>query len=697
MRLACSTLALMVAGLLQAQDPIGTADSLGTYGRVVQSWVALRVSPGREAYAIDRIRELGAWRPAALGSLAITRGEGSPHRVLACGLDETSYVVSHITDDGYLRVHLAGGRARAPLSDSWHVGQRIIVLTTARATSARVRAVPGVFAVRSTHLWRRAPGTVDPPPTLDDLWIDVGVRTRAEVAALGIQILDPVFRDMPDWSVGDAVVGPSAAARAGCAAVAAAAASEQAPAVGRTTFVVSTQSSFNWTGLAGVLAGLGYVDSLIVVHPSALRTSDAAAVSLGAAALPSLRSIGVGAVGALNVRARFPGTLVEAVSEADLRSFFAMVAAAGGIAPHDDPRRLRVSIASIRTPYATDSLSRFAEMLSRLTDTYSVSGDEAAMRDVVRARLPAWARELATTDTAGNLVVSMGPDRDTVVFIAHMDEVGFEVIRAANGVATLRPLGGFYGSLFTGQTALLHLESAERAQGCRPTSGGLRGVFLQPDTSARTREVQAWFGDQLASAGAVSGAKVTSFKCATRLAATRFTARSIDDRLGSAALVMALEQFTPARLANKVIFIWSVREETGLDGARAAAADLGISVRRVHAVDTFVSADSPLETGRFAVAPIGSGAVVRALDNSSVAPPDEIDRVVRIARSVGIPLQIGTTNGGNDGSAFTPLGAVDVPLSWPLRYSHSPAELIDLRDLRSLARLVAALAVAPVR
>ena len=41
----------------------------------------------------------------------------------------------------------------------------------------------------------------------------------------------------------------------------------------------------------------------------------------------------------------------------------------------------------------------------------------------------------------------------------------------------------------------------------------------------------------------------------------------------------------------------------------------------MHAVDTFVSADSPLETGRFAVVPIGSGAVVRALDNSSVAPP----------------------------------------------------------------------------
>jgi putative aminopeptidase FrvX len=114
-------------------------------------------------------------------------------------------------------------------------------------------------------------------------------------------------------------------------------------------------------------------------------------------------------------------------------------------------------------------------------------------------------------------------------------------------------------------------------------------------------------------------------------------------------------------------------------------------------VDTFVSADSPLETGRFAVVPIGSGAVVRALDNNSVVPAEEVERVVRIARSAGIPLQVSTTNGGNDGRPFAMAGAVNVPVSWPLRYSHSPAEVIDLRDMRSLVRLVAALAMAPIR
>jgi putative aminopeptidase FrvX len=41
---------------------------------------------------------------------------------------------------------------------------------------------------------------------------------------------------------------------------------------------------------------------------------------------------------------------------------------------------------------------------------------------------------------------------------------------------------------------------------------------------------------------------------------------------------------------------------------------------------------------------------------------------------------------------FARYGAVDVPLSWPARYSHSPVETIDLLDVWSLAKLIAAVA-----
>src|SRR5205085_9444767 len=173
--------------------------------------------------------------------------------------------------------------------------------------------------------------------------------------------------------------------------------------------------------------------------------------------------------------------------------------------------------------------------------------------------------------------------------------------------------------------------------------------------------------------GVAVGSPLTSYKCSTRFGDVRLSARSIDDRAGVTSLILAVEDIDPAKLDHKVIFAWSVREEGGLEGAKALTQTLGPSVNRAHPIDTFVSSDSPVESQRFADAPIGQGAVLRALDNSSVTPPEEIDQVMKVAKANGIPLQVGVTNGGNDGSEFARMGAVDVAIAWPLRYSHSPA------------------------
>ena len=84
--------------------------------------------------------------------------------------------------------------------------------------------------------------------------------------------------------------------------------------------------------------------------------------------------------------------------------------------------------------------------------------------------------------------------------------------------------------------------------------------------------------------------------------------------------------------------------------------------------------------------------MARALDNSSVTPPALLDSLVTLARARRIPLQVGSTNGGNDGSVFGAYGVPNVPLGWPLRFSHSPVEVVDLRDVVALAELVRAAA-----
>ncbi len=627
-----------------------------------------------------------------MGNLIARKGSGTPRRVVACGLDDGGYVISEITDSGYARLASPTGRGRhAALWDQFHEGQRVRILT-------RNGALPGVTAVRSTHLWRRR-STPEAPVTVDDLWLDVGARSRAEVAAMGIRILDPVEREWPPWQFADAVAGPNAAGRAGCAAVATAA--QGTPQHGETVWVISVQHSYGDAGLAAVLARLGRVDSLVLVGSERVHPDSTTPVTQ--TNLPATPRSGA-ALG-MTVRSTFPGTLVEVVRTGDVAQLMTAVARASGLAAAPAPVPLRGVPTAPPFESAKDSLSTVADLIGHLTDIYGPSGHEGDVRRFVQSALPAaWAHRGPAVDSAGNLFVAAGPPRDTVVFIAHMDELGFHIIRIEHdGRVVLTALGGFYNSLWEGEPALLHFDGHPAASGCALGDPPLRGVFIPRTAATVTAKepdtLSAWFGVDsaaLAGCGVHPGMAVTSFKRATRVGPTRFSARSIDDRAGVTAFLLALRDIDPAKLDHTVIFDFSTREETGLYGAHALASFLGPTVKRVHAVDTFVSSDSPLESRRFAYAPIGAGAVERAMDNSSVTPAADVERVRLIAESAHIPLQIGTTNGGNDGSELVRYGAINAPLSWPLRYSHSPAELVDLSDIHALALLVAAVATAPV-
>ena len=650
----------------------------------LESWIALDASPGREVGADAIIeRAIPGWQRDALGNLVMRRGSGSPRRIVACAIDEPTFVVSELTADGYLRLHDPVGLPRNPLWAQFHEGQRIIVHT-------RRGGVPGVIGVRSVHLWRgRSPG--DAPASIENLWVDVGARSRAEAQGMGIELLDPVTRDWPRWTYGDFVAGPGAADRTGCAAVAAAASA--APEHGETDYVISVQHSFRWAGLSAVVASLGGADTLVLAV--ALQTAPGpggppvSARTDTRPPFPALPGVEIGTTIELGVRSRYPNTLVESVEQGDAEQYEAAVARAAGIASR--PPFVELDVPPERANEPRDSLAGAASLLRRLADTYGVSGDEGQVRDAVRAALPEWAAANAQVDTAGDIIVAVGPDRDTTVFVAHMDEVGFAVSRISpDGIVSLARRGGFLGSLWEGQTAIAHVDSGQ-------SHVSVRGIFVPRDSAhtAQPRELTAWFGIDsaaLAARGVTVGTTITSYKKAARFGALRFSARSLDDRTGCTAQLLAMRAINPATLTHKVIFAFSVREETGLFGAAAIAAALGTSVHRVHAIDTFVSADDPMESDRFADAPLGAGAVVRALDNSSATPPAEVDRVLALARAARIPIQVGTTNGGNDGSEFVRWGAVDVPIGWPLRYSHSPAEVIDLRDVLSLSRVIERLA-----
>ena len=154
-----------------------------------------------------------------IGNVTLTLGRGSPKRLIACSLDEVGYVVGNITDDGYLLLRRVGVSRTNALFDQQLEGHRVTVF-------GRRGPVPGVVAVRSTHLTRGRPAANDPPFTVDNAYVDIGASSRAEVLALGVDVLTPVSLTKRPERYGDRaglLAAPNAGRRAACAALASAA------------------------------------------------------------------------------------------------------------------------------------------------------------------------------------------------------------------------------------------------------------------------------------------------------------------------------------------------------------------------------------------------------------------------------------------------------------------------------------------
>lgn len=688
----CHSLAALIAAALLAPAIAlaqrGSGSNTGPAGAVA-SWIRLPAPPGQEPDAAAQLgRVLRGWTADELGNLVRRVGSGTPRRVVACGIDFPAYVVSQITTDGYLRLRRVGSSSH-PLWDQFHEAQLVTVFTAHGPRSGVVAVPNGHFAQQ-----HRADTVAR---TMDDLWVDIGASSAEEAARGGVALLDPVQIDRPAWTYEGYAAGPAAGARAGCAAVASAA--QGTVQSGETIFVLSTQRVFGWRGLAAIMGRLGRVSSLTIVGDGQMSTGPVQTTGrLGGRGYAGVsRTATADSVRVLAPRVRFAGSTAESIHADDARALLdAVVAAAGVTLPRESWVALPLDTA--RTfPARGGRMGELERTWMSFADLPGVAGHEHFVREAVLAALPDWARRRAVIDSMGNVIVAMGPDRDSVAFIAHMDEVGFEVTGIlGDGRVQMRTRGGAVVPSWEGVSAYLHFDPVGETAPTPP----LRGVFV-PRDSGRTRSpgaLTAWFGldsAALVSRGVRPGLAVTAYKRAARLLGTRITGRGSDDRSGTTALLFALRALSPDSLAHKVIFVWTVQEEGGLVGARFFGERHGRNLRRVYSVDTFVSSDTPVESPHFAFAPLGSGPVLRGVDNSSLVPRHERERIVQIARANAIPLQVGTTFGSTDGSSIQIWGPPNIGLSWPGRYSHGPAELLDLRDLDALVRLVAAVAKAP--
>jgi putative aminopeptidase FrvX len=702
--------------------PLAASPSLhaATLGEEVDAFLNVVAVSGREQPAADFIAGRLAGLPAtrdALGNVVLTVGSGEPRRLVACALGEPGLIVSGIQEDGYLRVVPdAGGPLGALWTQSFE-GQTVVI---GGAQGWR----PGAVALPSVHLAQGSREPRDHPFSTEDVYIDVGAESAAEVAAMGIRLMDPVaLIRRPSKLAGGLVAAPAAMEKGSCVALAATARRyAAAPGTGTVVFAWTVSDGLNRAGLRHAVQNRGPFQEVLLLAPGfgweaaegkppvpkALPAPGTGPI--GAGDLPgSLTELnaaphlepgggfsgpiewGNARVGYLGLPSRNPGTPVETIALHDVQALSdTLNQALGG-------RGAAVAGPPLASPPAivetAEGHEEAARLLASLVARYGVSGAEAPVREEILRDLPAWAKP--ETDRAGNVTLALGPENAPMLFVAHQDEVGFRVEEVlADGRLRLQKRGGLVASVWEAQAALVHGDRGPVAAIFEPRADWWtigNPVLANPPTVY----LGVSSAKEAAALGIHAGSTVTMPKRMFRIGPHRVLARGFDDRVGSAALLLALRQIDPDKLQRRVIFAWSVGEEVGLEGATALAARLK-NLTEVHAIDTFVSADSPLESKRFADARLGKGPVLRAMDNGYLAPRELIDHFLSLAQRSSLPIQVGFTGGATDGMPFLPLGPAMLPFSWPGRYSHSPVEVADLRDLEALVSLILATANEPV-
>ena len=740
--------------LLHSSSAVAQVQAQGRpYGALPERLDELVGTPavsGYENQLADKIRtSLKGLQPVTdnLGDVIITIGSGAPHRLIVTPIDEPGFVVSEITPDGYLRVQRLPQGGLPPIFNEMYSAQPVRIETTAG------KWIDGVVAGLSVHL---QPGRTNPPKAtdLENFYVDIGATSAAEVRKAGVDILNPIVINRRLMYLSqEKMAGASIGDRFGVDALVellsrvdptkikgtltvAFVVQQRTGARGLQRILTQTQADeLIYVGRllpggpipemetmhraprrepgGGVLVGVSQTDGSLPAFAAELKqladannisfASDYSASILPRSYLPMPQFPAKWAH--IGIATSFPDTPGETIDSSDLQGLedflSAYLAAArfggsgtgigsaidGGIGPPNKP------------PTTT-------AVLKALVEKYGVSYHEGPVRESVARLLPPWAKP--ETDDAGNLILHLGTapastKTPRILVVAHMDEIGFTVKSISkDGRLEVEWRGGGELSFFAGHPALAHTAKGDLDAIVELPNGWDTPNFKwptdagQPDSKNPIRvDVGARSPEEVAKLGINLGDTITIPKAYRPLLGTRANGRSFDDRVGDTALISAVWTLGAPLKDRDVTFVWSTGEEEGLVGAAKVAkrlADEGHVPDFVFAVDTFVSADSPIESQRFADTEIGKGFVIRAVDNSNIVPSNLVERLIKLARTNQIPVQYGATGGGNDGSAFVRYGSVDIALGWPLRYSHSPAEVIDTRDVDSLAHIITAIA-----
>ena len=339
---------------------------------------------------------------------------------------------------------------------------------------------------------------------------------------------------------------------------------------------------------------------------------------------------------------------------------------------------------------------RQIEFLRTLVDTPTPTGSETAGALLLGRRIKAETGIQPTIDVHGNLhaVYDVGAAR-TVMLEGHGDEIGYivEYVDAA-GFVYFQALGGVVVPLSAAErvTILTEKGPVNGVMGTRPPhlmKGGEKGSVAADDLRRLPCDIGASSREEALKLVAPGDVAVVASGWRP-LAGTRVSGRGLDDRCGTFAMCEAFIRLATAAKKPKynVHYVSSVCEEIGLVGVRLASydvhPDIGISC------DVAFAGDGPGDDAKV-VGDIRLGKGV-ALAVGPIYHKGLVAHVRKVAAKRGVAVQMRAIprGSGNNGWSLKMErgGAAVVQVGIPLRYMHSPVEVIDLKDVQSTIDLV---------
>ena len=327
------------------------------------------------------------------------------------------------------------------------------------------------------------------------------------------------------------------------------------------------------------------------------------------------------------------------------------------------------------------------KLIQKLTETFSPSGYETAICEVIRKEIKPLAGEIRV-DALGNLIARKGSKSKSglkIMLAGHMDEIGL--------MATHIDESGFIRFTGLGGIRLMALTGG-RVRFMDGTPGVINSDRLTDLTKAPT--LDQCFIDVGATGKKdcpVKVGDVCAFERPFLDLESRMIAKSMDDRIGCAVMIEAMRTLKTS--PHELYFVFTTQEEVGLRGATTSAfgvdPDLGLSV------DVTGTGDTP-KGSKMEVA-LGKGPAIKVKDGGMLADPRIVNWMIRTAEKAKIPYQREVLEGGTTDARAIQVARAGVPagcLSIPTRYVHSPSEMVDTTDVENSVRLLVALLTAPV-